>query len=137
MPFGGIPNRILARRVTDGLRLKAPLFCPQRIYDLSVRCWAEDPLKRTPVPIVCAELESIIIEKDFTEVQSSDTAARRGVDPDEDSNPYEVPADSIAREAAPPPVPDREAPPPPLRRRAPNNPGFHAPSVAGRGSTQL
>lgn len=145
IPYLGIPNTVIARGITEGMRLKPPIGCLDRVHALCKRCWAEEPLMRIPFPILSAELESILTEQDFTVVQRGTTAEARSraADPQSDDNPYETPqglgtvdttssslsgygfsvemptvASPPNSEDVPPPIPEREAPPPPLRRRA-------------------
>nr|XP_006814620.1 PREDICTED: fibroblast growth factor receptor 3-like [Saccoglossus kowalevskii] len=57
-PFPNISGNDFIRRVQRGLRLKQPKESDSEIYNIMMRCWAEDPSKRPTFDVIEMQLEN-------------------------------------------------------------------------------
>ncbi len=46
IPYPGMENSEVIRKITNGVRLEKPRDCPNEVYDLMLKCWAEKPKER-------------------------------------------------------------------------------------------
>ncbi|XP_071491802.1 tyrosine-protein kinase STK-like [Diadema antillarum] len=45
-PYPGMDNQTTLQEVKDGYRMPKPLYCPDSLYDLMMKCWNEHPADR-------------------------------------------------------------------------------------------
>ncbi|XP_054267416.1 uncharacterized protein LOC128989542 [Macrosteles quadrilineatus] len=61
-PYPGVAVHSLYPLLRAGYRMDRPLTCTDRLYDLMLDCWREDPLERPPFWQISARLEKLLEE---------------------------------------------------------------------------
>nr|XP_039259608.1 tyrosine-protein kinase Fyn-like [Styela clava] len=46
MPYPGMSNKEVRNKYNEGYRMPRPASCPERLYEVMLKCWDEDPEKR-------------------------------------------------------------------------------------------
>ncbi|XP_065681617.1 mast/stem cell growth factor receptor Kit isoform X2 [Hydra vulgaris] len=63
-PYPSINNRELLALLKSGYRMDRPENCSERLYDIMLQCWNEDPLKRPTFTEIREHFDAIISQND-------------------------------------------------------------------------
>ena len=66
-PYAGMNNQQVLEKVPVGYRMPRPHNCPDKLYNLMLECWKEEPLSRPTFETLQWSLEEFYFYKDGTE----------------------------------------------------------------------
>ena len=61
MPYPGMNNRQVLEAVDRGYRMPPPEGCPDRLYEIMLRCWSHDPERRPTFESLKSGLEDFYV----------------------------------------------------------------------------
>ncbi|KAL9987755.1 hypothetical protein ACROYT_G002111 [Oculina patagonica] len=88
IPYPGISNSQLYKRLKRGYRMEKPDMCTDEIYSVMLDCWKEDPDERPSFEQVISTLETMMTADtpyhDFGKLDESKTCYSERAQPDSD-----------------------------------------------------
>ena len=76
-PYGNWADMHVVMKLTCGMRLAPPDFCPQAIYTIMCRCWDLEPKQRPAAREVLAAIEAAQIEQRMPDTRTGAQAMRK------------------------------------------------------------